>query len=371
VSVAATQNPAPVTREVFLTPRVIDQGAFEELSGSLKSLVREAATEAASLRATLDTATRVRADAAEGAGKQRATLELSSKLLKALTARAESVEHTLARIESGREALDRLSLESERMVAARLAAVETGLREAADRIEYRVAQATHAGTRAADGLEGIVSRAERLASTEGGLADVVARGEAATDRLDDAAERLDRIHTDATISTSRLAESLGGSMKLLDGLEARGMTLVRTVETAMARAERTAQDAMDRAAAVRTLADDLQTITNTARTEREALSADISRVDRAAQRVENVLTAARETMRDLELWRPILEGETVAANTLPPALRAIADRFRCELGQDLARMASAMQSVADRVEPSVRSPHQMPGPEVVVRAAAG
>ena len=364
----------PMAREVFLTPRVLDQNAFEELSGALKGMVREASAEAAALKGTLDSATKVRAEVAEATGKQRATLELSSKVLKALTARAESLEQILSRIENGRAMLDRLSLESERLVASRVASVESGLRQAAETIEVRIAEASASGEAAADRLDQALARATRVIGErpgDSGLERVVERAERARTALLETGDRSEMARLDAENSTARLAESLGGSMKLLDGLEARGMTLVRTVETAMARAERSAQESTDRAGALRSLTDDLQAAAENARVEREALAADASRVERAALRVENVLTQARQTMRDLETWRPILEGESVTSTELPAALREIADQFRREMGQDLVRMASAMQTVAERVEPSVRKHRQSPSAEVVVRAGTG
>lgn len=346
---------APAGRDVFLTPRVLDQAAFEELSGALKELMRDATAAGAALRSHLDSAERVRADVAESVGKHRATLELSAKLLKAMTARAEALEQMVGRLESGQQMLDRISLESERLVASRIGALEARVQSAVESLERATA-------RGAEILRG--------SGQQGGLGSVVERAEAVRDGLDAMSVRMDRVHADAAGSTARLAESLGGSMKLLDGLEARGMTLVRTVETAMSRAERSAQDATDRAGVVRMLTEDLSAATERARVEREALGADVSRVERAAARVEQVLTEARHTMRDLERWRPILEGESISGGMLPEPLARIAEQFRREIGQDLGKMATAMAAVARRIEPSPVSARQTPEAEVVVRSSA-
>lgn len=367
--------PSPGTpgREVFLSPRVLDQGAFEELAGALRDLLRGASDEASALRGALEGAQRVRADIAESAGKQRATLEISSKLLKALTARAESLEQTLVRVENGQSLLDRLSLESERLVANRLTALETRLSESARAVELRLGSAGERGRSTATALEAIVSRASDLVEPHPrtgdrpSLSTLVERAETAREDLNTLSGRLDRAHIDATKSTVRLSDSLGGCMKLQDGLEARGQMLVRSIETSLARAERSAQDAADMTASVRELAETLDAATNRAMMEREALASDAARVERAATRAEEAVGQAREVVRALEAWRPILDGEAITPQSLPPALAKIVELFRREVGQDLVRMASAMQTVAERVEPSSRAPRPTHNPEVVVR----
>ena len=75
----------------------------------------------------------------------------------------------------------------------------------------------------------------------------------------------------------------------------------------------------------------------------------------------------REMVRALAAWRPNLEGEVITPTTLPPALSKVVEMFRREIGQDLVRMASAMQTVAERVEPSTRSARPAQAPEVVIR----
>jgi len=374
-------NPAPTGygsprapgREVFLSPRVLDQNAFEELAATLRDLVRGASEEAGALRAALEGAHRVRAEIADTTGKQRATLEISTKVLRALSARAEALEQTLAKVENGQALLDKLSLDSERMVASRVAALETRLGESTRAIELRLGAAGERARATATSLETVVSRATDLVETDASKRDglsltaLVERAEEARAGLDAIGASLERAHIDATRSTNRLSETLGGCMKLQEGLEARGQMLVRSIETSIARSERAAQDAADMTDSVRGLADSLQSALDRATTEREALAADAARVERAANRAEDAVAQAREIMRSLEAWRPILEDTVVTPQTLPPALLRIVELFRREIGQDLVRMASAMQTVAERVEPSTRSARPAQTPEVVVR----
>src|SRR5690606_28035093 len=106
---------------------------------------------------------------------------------------------------------------------------------AAESIEGRIAEASVSGEAAADRLDQALARATRVIGErpgDSGLERVVERAERARAALLETGDRTEMARLDAEKATARLAESLGGSMKLLDGLEARGMTLVRTVETA-------------------------------------------------------------------------------------------------------------------------------------------
>ena len=87
------------TQGVFLSPRVIDQGAFDECAATLRDLIESAEARTAELQTTIEAASTAQRQMHDAQSKQRSRLDLITRMLKALSAKSEQVNGTLDRIE--------------------------------------------------------------------------------------------------------------------------------------------------------------------------------------------------------------------------------------------------------------------------------
>lgn len=101
-----TGQPPVVSKQIspagdaFISPRVLDQNAYDQFSSELRSIMDETASRAEALRQAAVHADKTCIELSEATNTNREQLALTAKLLKALNAKAESVESTLTNIET-------------------------------------------------------------------------------------------------------------------------------------------------------------------------------------------------------------------------------------------------------------------------------
>lgn len=417
---------AAETPRVFLSPRVVDQNAFTDYAARLRALVDETTAAADGLRAELRAAADTRDEVKRTGSNQRAALDAAAKLLKSLDARVEQGAKVLADLDAGRSKLDELERaiarvsderieaftkklddafaqrteELERRVEERLAALDRQTadrsREIARRFDAEASRVEDLASRVAeldDGrvrvLESTFDKAARLAGWDpddvhdgvgagaparDSLGDFVLRGEAMRESTDAALHRLTQTKDAAEDAARSLGETLAGSMSLVDDLEAKRDELESHVRHTIDAAQRAADDADERAQRVRELAEpiaraqqDAETTLASIRDELAAAERTNASVGESIATVRRAVDEARRVASELEPWRDVLDADAGELE-LPPALAAIADGFRGELAQDLAKMAAAMNMIAHRAETTIRHPAgDQGGPEVVIK----
>src|SRR6266404_4409683 len=97
----------PDAAGVFLSPRLIDQGALDNLALTLRTLIDQAAAGAGPLREATAGAERTLAAIREAAQRQRSQFEEASALLASLDGRVRHVEAMLVRATDSAEAVRR------------------------------------------------------------------------------------------------------------------------------------------------------------------------------------------------------------------------------------------------------------------------
>jgi chromosome condensin MukBEF ATPase and DNA-binding subunit MukB len=171
--------PSIEVERVFLTPRVVDRGAFDEYASQLRDMLAEAATRTDQLRELVASAEETQRTAAESQARQKAQLELISKLLRALNAKSEQVQATLQQIEQ------------------RAASTEHFERESARFIDPMPT------TACADGLAAMIER-----------------GQAMRTEIELSIRRLTIVRDDARTTARELASTLGAVLKAIEDLGA-------------------------------------------------------------------------------------------------------------------------------------------------------
>lgn len=362
IQVEPTDPPGVVAERVFLTPRVVDQNAFEDYSTRLRRLLEQVAGAAQTMaQAAIDAGT-THKGLLEASGTQRTTLEVTTKLLKALNAKAAEVEAMVTTLESRVSAAQEFEAQAVRRAEAIAAQMEERVRE---RIEAALRDVDQvASTRKLE--------VERLES-------LVTRGEAMLKAVDDASERLEKVQTRAEHAVNTLQTGLDVANEAFENLLQQQDQIDEGLELAIDASERLSAHLSSEGEHIREIfaplleaqehAEKVGTRLN-ARIEEARLLNETSRA--SVQNLRTIVGSAERVMSDLEPWRYALLNPGAGVNDLPPALLNIVDRFRSELGTDLAKMASAMSMIAQRAQTSLRAPGT-PGaaPELIIRPRMG
>lgn len=388
----------PAEDPVLLSPRVLDQAAYESLSAELRELLMEVRRESAGLRASAEEARTARGELAEAAEKQRSTLEIATKLVKAMTMRGEQIEASLkkAEVQSGEasslgeridsemrereSAFDRMATERTAELNGVLAKKLDELKAAAHRevegarssltsvltqiealkIEFRD-EAKSSAASAEASLTGLIERARMLCDAEAidpdgpVLAAVVARAERLSGETDAAAERIGAVCRGAETLMRSLEDRLAESKMLLDmagSRQEKASEALNAIMSAVGEAESRLGEQTARAGEVVTPVEEAvgrarEAIARLERFQEE--SAQVVTLSRAsAEETRRLMIDVRDASSRLEQWRDLLLGRDVPEDALPEPLRKIAGRFRDEISADLSAMVSAMERVVGR-----------------------
>ncbi|HVZ93437.1 MAG TPA: hypothetical protein VG797_02900 [Phycisphaerales bacterium] len=222
--------PAPnelASGTVFISPRVVDEEAFEEYADRLRSLLDRIRDEASELRTLISESARTLDDLRTAGEKNKQQMELTARLLKAATQRAPSVPPSAANTQAGfsqtvSAAADQLvtaaTARLQQLIASRFEEFETQLRAklgAADAAVMARLAELGAATGRADALLGDSSSPHTLT---GALADAA-----------HARQRLIDLRTDADRATGRLAHTLDTSAELIEQATAKQEMIERAL----------------------------------------------------------------------------------------------------------------------------------------------
>lgn len=211
--------------EVFLSPRVVDRGAFEDFAARLRAVIAEAGDEARRLEEASPAAAQSREDLRAGTQKNAEQTQRAVELAKALGDRIRALENSLARASRLAEGIDRVEARIDAILAP-LAEREAALQALLNRIES--AAATIGRVVSDDGSTPALSHAlESAQSAAARLAEVEALADAASSRLqrslDGAVEFTDRIlvqHEAIRSEGNRSLDELRDALRARDALAA-------------------------------------------------------------------------------------------------------------------------------------------------------
>lgn len=387
--------------EVFLSPRVVDQVAFEEYGRQLRSLVDALSENAGSLHTSLREAASVRAALETVTSEDRERLASASELLTKLDERATRIEAALAKADKLDEIGKTFEGEADRLLGSRvselekrmaqsiasfsrqlqtqldahnseskvlLAKLQTGREQMDQHIEQKVSRTLNALREQCDKAEYLAGRRESgsAKAATGSLAQMIERAsevqlhaKEAIALLDDADEQTNDLH-------SRIASAIDSASSLVE-------TLTSATDTAQeARASLTLD--VDRASRA-------QRSMETESKRAEGLARKVALHTKEAKKAEGLLADSRkmakassnelrDALASLEPWRKVLLEPTSQAK-LPEPIAELVREMRAELGTDLLTMTEAMKQVAlgaraPQPAPKKRSKRQHAVPEIVI-----
>ncbi|HMN41451.1 MAG TPA: hypothetical protein PKE29_11445 [Phycisphaerales bacterium] len=388
-----------VVNGVFLSPRVIDRRAYNELAGELRDLVEKSAAERSTLVAALDEAGRASQEFRQREGTQNSNIELAARALRAMDERMSRVETLLARAEAQGKIFEQLEGRAGGMIQskvqvleARLEAVQSAATAKTEALEERIRRASReleqrieairrdadsiAGP-AQEALSGLCQRAGAILgreagtsapASEGSLGDIVERAELlagevmrVSKTLEDGSERLEQSRRQAAELTVRQQEIEGRTEELRSNVErnlevvrsrlmqqqlelvSRTQTVVDGAQESVRRLEAQAAEASE--AGARAFADLRSSIQQ---------SIDAHNTTTLAIKILNTsIDQAKVLSAQLEPWRGLLDSS--GTGQMPLAIRRMIEGVRGELTTELSSIAGALRSAAEKAERAGRS----------------
>lgn len=135
----ASRADQPDANRVFLSPRVLDQGAFDEYASALRKMLDDAARTARDAAQAAGDAAGVRDELTETHARHRSHLEITTKLIKALGAKTDEVRTTIDRVEQRLAEAKELEERVDRIVAERVSEAEQRLAAQTQHLESSIA----------------------------------------------------------------------------------------------------------------------------------------------------------------------------------------------------------------------------------------
>jgi len=372
------------SREVFVSPRVIDQNAYSKYSNELRASLGRIASETEALHQSTDEARKFIDDVNAKKDQRRSEIESVTKLLRAADVRAKRIDETVRNAqahldsmgnieETAQKTADRKAKEIESRIEGILSSFEARLEDRAADREQRflwAAQETEEiilerlGELRAENSRAIAiigrppgSPADSPVSHES-LLDVLRRTDEGNARLGDLRRRVAECDYKARDSVEALEQTLDESLQSSEQLKRAHEELGSAAMLASKTASNVESTLTTRADELADLSASLSSLVDRAGSSTAGLRDVIDSCESLHKHSDaryDELTALTETItglvRHLEHWKPLLEPDQTAdgeAAPLPPALRRIVDEFRSGLMLDIARLADAVTSVVDR-----------------------
>ncbi|GAB4552395.1 MAG: hypothetical protein Tsb0013_14690 [Phycisphaerales bacterium] len=381
---------------VMLSPRVVDEQAFEDFAGRLRSLLDDASSASHHAEAILHELRTLGSTAS--VTRQKALIEAGAKLVKAVEASTAKLDRAradadtmLARVDDASSraqaaadtiddrleaALEQRVADFERRLDERVgsitAEVEAKLRSHAEGVTAQFARITE--TR--EDLERVITdatentlvalhraheRAARLAGWDpediadgqgvgqperDSLADLILRAEAMHTRAAQAIESMTALQQDATELVHTMGSGLDATRQDLLTLDTEREALEHRLQSAAFEADRLSERVRpmtELESRARETSDRLAQLLVQTRALREDES-------ESEQRLRDAVDDALRALDALEPWRDVCfaSAEQAERATLPPVLKAITNRFQEGLARDIHAMAQAFSAVAKR-----------------------
>ncbi|MEM8835791.1 MAG: hypothetical protein AAGD00_08220 [Planctomycetota bacterium] len=377
--------------EVFLSPRVVDQRAFEVFVGKLRDAAENVEERRASLGRVADKVRELEGTLRSIVEKANDPMDRATKVLERLEstsqrveAKARALEQRLlqmqdidavvtARIDKKLQELDqRLDERFERFVAklnteidAREDALSTtfrtfeasatDMREQAEQATGDVLGGMHAACGAAIEMLGYDPSEQSPQEATGGLSGIVGEAQRLRDELSESLSQ----SGDARLAVAELARNARGQVTrcreeadeldrrvsqlrslLADAIE-HGGALAAELQHAESRVEQGHAEITERSASIEKMTSEL----------RDLLAAAGEVQERCVETLGTTLNAADRadaSVKSLEPWAGVLlRGET-GEDSLPDSIKTIIEGVRTEIRKDLADVASAMNVIAGR-----------------------
>jgi DNA repair exonuclease SbcCD ATPase subunit len=365
--------------DVFLTPRVLDQAAFNDLAGTLRGLIEEATQAADRLDERLEAARRSATAPEAASTRLQERLRLGARMLKAFQSQIDRAEAAIGLLDehrrqtaAGQAAITQRPGEIElrfaefEQRAAEITArawrqVDNAVEEAARRAEKMIAQKRDELLRF-DHVEGRIGELTRdaIQQIESRLAQRDATFEATGERLDQLRRRVDGLAArlkDTEANAGALSQSANDSSGELQARVAETRRLVRQcdeVRTALNDVRAGAEARVDELAArCERLEASIRRRLVQASSAWQRMGRCIGRATAATRSLKPGAELAADIctlLAELEPWKRLLLETERDEQGVPRPVGRMVEGLRTGIGLDMARISATMRELARQVD---------------------
>lgn len=295
----------PTPDEVFLTPRVVDESAFDRFAGDLRRLIQDAATAGRALVRTGSETDRHLTAMREATKELRNQVETGARLIPTIDQRIKHIDEALAKAEDRAALEEKITQHINQIIEDRIGAATAKATDIAGRmgnavekaaefaraISEKLDTATRAATETADRVEALAARL--TAETERAEKLI----ELARTSTDEGEQRLGTALTEAEVASQTLTKTISGIAEEIEPSVAAARTLI-------AEAQRTATD---------------PTLTEAVKTGESAKRTLLRAIREAKSIVEQTDEARRQLADDLEIAAARIDAVAEANESLEKA----------------------------------------------------
>lgn len=373
-------------KDVMLTPRVLDQSAYDSLSNALGAQIEKAGEILSELCSRFEQAKDERAQATKSSASLQERLRVSARMLKAFQSQIDSVQECLSTLGTTKEEADKTSTK----LTERISDVETSFRQASKRFEKNIEEAFDKRLKRFE---------EQLTRREAAVESMVDQVATSRQRMEtvivESQERITNLVTDTEKRVSEIHDGAQGYIQSLTGETKTAVdTLLKDSQTQMeelisrnegrieplvAESKKQVQSLLDKTRQrVEALAGEAKGRTQKLISDTESRVETLqSKSKERAETLQNDATNSADIMmaevrRSMEsITKLVEEAERTAADTAMKSAKASehvektgaemlqimvqADQTRKMLDKDLLKAVQATDDIADRSEKICRT----------------
>jgi predicted nucleic acid-binding Zn-ribbon protein len=323
------------SREAFLAPRVLDQRAFDELAGTLRSLIDEAGSSRASLEQAMQRIGDGDVYASKASEHLQDRLRLSARMLKAFQGQIERAEHSAERL-----------TKQESVLSSLLGRVEAAQQRDAERMD----DAADAFRARLDAIaeQSASAFANRLRDRQNEFLAINDRLEAITPKLEALERQVEAADDQLQTLRSADAKRRDAFERAAAGAEATAHRCYDAQRTLAEHLNETDARIEQQFAHSRRVSDDINALIERqeriAETTRQRLDSQYARIDPC------FIETLQSLLDQLEPWTALVDiNRDLAGQKLPAPFAIVIDRLRRHVERDLVTLATTMHSLADQM----------------------
>ena len=339
---------------VMMTPRVLDQQAFTELSDTLTDQIEQATSARSSLGELLRDIRQEKAEVLEATGRLQDRLQVGARLLKALSEQSAIIRRSGADAQEAERSLSQTAQQVTVSLSQVQKEVEAGLEQASSAAAGALTETTHLAIEQLD--DAIERHCQDAAGKQSQLQELATRCNG-LEELMDSLERTIASLSFRTVETTLMArEESARALTTVAACEQAKQSLVSESDATLNRLQKLEARAQHAGQSLVNLTAEQQShqqLMAEQLDQGEALVGSLAGAIEVNSQMRGDLQELREALRPWESW---CDQTNRDSNDIPEPVQALVTHLKRELSSDVARVSMVLREVSGRLEQSITKP---------------
>ncbi len=336
---------------VLMTPRVLDQQAFSELSSALAVQIEQATAARQSLGSLLGEIRQEKSEMVDATSRLQDRLQVGARLLKALSEQSAIIRRSGAEAQEAEKSLSQTAQQVAASLGQVQKEVEAGLQEASTVAANALTETSHLAIEQLD--DAIERHCQDAADRQIQIQDLTRR----CDGLEQLMESLERTIASLSYRTvettlmareeaARALSTVGECERAKQALASESEVTMNRLQELEARAQQAGQALVnltsEQESHQRLMADQLE--------QGESLAGSLAGAIEVNSQMRGDLQELRDALRPWEAW---CDRTARDAEDLPEPVQALVSHLKRELSSDVARVSMVLREVSGKLEQAV------------------